>query len=159
MNREWKDTFRFSLSLQMVGMAVLLVLSCTLLAKVYAGVISSSRHTKALNESVQISRNIAEAYTARPEISEELQLLADSGQDAGIEVLLSESVEDGLKVLTIQCLALDTEIYRLEVKVLPPTAIDDNTPLPDLGSGQVFLKEMVLTGPSTKEPSTKEGGL
>ena len=64
---KWKDTFRFSLSLQMVGMTVLLVLACTILVRVYAGVIQKSQNTRALSESIQVCRNLAEQFEAAPD--------------------------------------------------------------------------------------------
>ncbi len=137
MRNKWRDTFRFSLSLQMLGMVILLVLSCTLLVKVYAGVIQSSRSTMALNESVQACRSLAEIYTASPRQEEALSLIREAygpvGEDSGSYILyldkegegceeaeafvkLNMSFEEGdMSSLHLSALFENEEIYQLSV--------------------------------------------
>lgn len=137
MRNSWKDTFRFSLSLQMLGMVILLVLSCTLLVKVYAGVIQSSRSTMALNESVQACRSLAEIYTSAPRQEDALSRmkeaygsLAEDGstyivfldkegegcEEAEAFVKVNMSFEKGdMSSLHLSAMFENEEIYQLSV--------------------------------------------
>ena len=130
--REWKDTFRFSLSLQMIGMVLLLVLCSMLLLKAYAGVVRSSQRSDALSKSVQYSRSLAEIFLADPEgdpfegrtswyLDEDLQPCPED--KAFLCVFISDNVENTvtgqIRTLTIRSEHVSDagreEIYALSV--------------------------------------------
>ena len=130
--REWKDTFRFSLSLQMIGMVLLLVLCSMLLLKAYAGVVRSSQRSDALSKSVQYSRSLAEMFLADPEgdpfegrtswyLDEDLQPCSE--EKAFICIFISDDVENTVsgqvRTLTIRSEHVSDigreEIYSLSV--------------------------------------------
>ena len=132
----WKDSFRFSLSLQMVGMTILLVLSCMILVRVYAGVIRSTQHSKILSESIQASRNLAEEYQAKPDLSDwdspviflDRDMAACSEDGAYLKIVLSEDVTETatgrICRLTIESIPMsgsqEDPVYSLSTEVFVP---------------------------------------
>lgn len=135
--KEWKDTFRFSLSLQMIGMVLLLVLCSMLLLRAYAGVVRSSQRSDALSKSVQYSRSLAEMFLADPAgdpfdgkttwyLSEDLQPCSE--EKAFLCIVISDEVEKTdtgeIRTLTIRSEHVSDlereEIYALSVDAFIP---------------------------------------
>lgn len=77
--RSWRNANRFSLSIQMISLVLLLLLVCVVLVQVYSGVITTSVNAEALNKSVLICRNAAEIFTATGDMNETARLLTDGG--------------------------------------------------------------------------------
>ena len=73
--RVWKDSFRFSLSFQMIALVLLLLFVCTILVRVYAGVMTTSLKAEALNKGVQLCRNAGEIFTERGDLKETVVVL------------------------------------------------------------------------------------
>ena len=76
--RAWRDSYRFSLTLQMVGLVLLLLLVCTVLVQVYAGVLATSLHSETLNKSVLLCRNTGEVFTEQCDLEKTVELLGAS---------------------------------------------------------------------------------
>lgn len=79
--RGWKDSFRFSLSFQMVGLVLLLLFVCTILVRVYAGVMTTSLRAEALNKGVQLCRNAGEIFTEQGDLKETATVLGGTVED------------------------------------------------------------------------------
>lgn len=75
--RVWRDSYRFSLTFQMIGLVLLLLLVCTVLVRIYAGVMTTSLQSEALNKGVLICRNAGELFTERGNLEETVTLLGD----------------------------------------------------------------------------------
>ena len=120
--KSWRETFRFSLSLQMVGMVLLLVLSSMLLISVYAGSIRSVKHSSHLYDGIMLARNIAEMYTADPDLDKVREYAAGSTSEGSLQADLSETVAGSLHTLNIRIFSGEEEIYQLGVDVCDQTA-------------------------------------
>lgn len=73
--RVWRDSYRFSLTFQMIGLVLLLLLVCTVLVRIYAGVMTTSLQAEALNKGVLICRNAGELFTEKGDLAETVTLL------------------------------------------------------------------------------------
>lgn len=137
--RSWRDGFRFSQSLQMIGLITILLLVCMILVQVYSGTVSASRKTHQLNDGVALSRSIAECYTATGSLEETAQQYGVSAQsdeaqlwfdgdlapvqesDSTYTVTLQETIQPtdagSLKNCAIAVAADGETIYTLTVSV------------------------------------------
>jgi hypothetical protein len=76
--RVWRDSYRFSLTFQMIGLVLLLLFVCTILVRIYAGVMTTSLRAEATNKGVLICRNAGELFTERGNLEETVALLGAS---------------------------------------------------------------------------------
>jgi hypothetical protein len=137
----WRDSHRFALSFQMVGLVVVLLLVCTVLVQIYASALSTSLRTEALNKGVLLCRNAGELFTERGNLDETAALLGGEAAEQDHAVLyfdrslncvdesrswltLELSVEDrdvgGLKDCRMNVTREGKPVYELTVSVYAP---------------------------------------
>lgn len=142
--RIWRDSYRFSLTFQMIGLVLLLLLVCTILVRIYAGVMTTSLQAEALNKSVLLCRNTGELFTERGDLEETVSLLGAAEQpDAGYALLYfdrelhcvpesdgwlalelredaGQTQRNGIKTCDMEVTQDGKSIYRLSVQVYVP---------------------------------------
>lgn len=139
--RQWRDSFRFSLSLQMIGMVLVLSLAGMVLVRTWAGVITTSRRTEALNKGVLLCRSAAELYTPRGDLAGTVEALGGQAEPGAQSVRLSYDREmhltgegaflvlelrelpvgdDGLRQCQLTVEQDRRELYTLTVKTFVP---------------------------------------
>ena len=140
--RRWRDTDKFSLSIQMIGLVVILLIASTVLIRVYSGSVQASIRTEVLNKSIVLTRNAAEIYRANGDLSDIAQAyrsvegngtltvnvdrdLQPTGEKEGWLVLeMQEEADDTLHTLHMQVKWQGdferTDVYDLDVTVFVP---------------------------------------
>ena len=140
--RRWRDTDRFSLSIQMIGLVVILLIASTVLIRVYSRSVQASIRTEVLNKSIVLTRNAAEIYRANGDLSDIAQAyrsvegngtltvnvdrdLQPTGEKEGWLVLeMQEEADDTLHTLHMQVKWQGdperTDVYDLDVTVFVP---------------------------------------
>lgn len=84
----WRDNVRFSLSIQMIGMVLVLALTGMVLVRTWAGVLLTARRTRALNQGVLLCRSAAELYTRDGDLSNTVEALGGALEPDGQSALL-----------------------------------------------------------------------
>ena len=96
-NRQlWRDSFRFSLSLQMVGMVLVISLAGMVLVRTWGGILTTARRTQALNQGVLLCRSAAELYTRDADLANTLAALGGQGEPGAQSAQLSYDREMNL---------------------------------------------------------------
>jgi type II secretory pathway pseudopilin PulG len=96
-NRQlWRDSFRFSLSLQMVGMVLVISLAGMVLVRTWGGILTTARRTQAMNQGVLLCRSAAELYTRDADLANTLAALGGQGEPGVQSVQLSYDREMNL---------------------------------------------------------------
>jgi type II secretory pathway pseudopilin PulG len=85
----WRDSFRFSLSLQMVGMVLVISLAGMVLVRTWGGILTTARRTQALNQGVLLCRSAAELYTRDGDLAGTLAALGGQGEPGAKSAQLS----------------------------------------------------------------------
>ena len=138
--REWRDTDRFSLSIQMIGLVVILLVVSAVLMRVYAHVVRTSMQAEVLNKSVLLCRNTAELYRQNGQIEDiadaygvqigdpdaltayfdrDMQPAAE--KDAWFVLqILSEEETQGVRTIKMQVTHEGEAVYDLDVSVCAP---------------------------------------
>jgi hypothetical protein len=136
----WRDNFRFSLSVQMVGMVLVISLTGMILVRTWAGVLSTARRTRALNQGVLLCRSAAELYTRDGDLSTTVETLGGSMEPGAQSAALcydremnltpepdfltlelrEEPEEAGLHRCTLTVTQDQRELYALTVETFVP---------------------------------------
>ena len=140
-NRQlWRDSFRFSLSLQMVGMVLVISLAGMVLVRTWGGILTTARRTQALNQGVLLCRSAAELYTRDADLANTLAALGGQGEpgaqsaqlsydremnltegESFLTLTLEEQPEaEGLRSCTLTVTQDGRELYSLSVETYVP---------------------------------------